>query len=109
MMKPVLRKGFLGRCLSLNQRPGCAVVNSFEARLGAVVEKVVMREAPNFEVMRETPNFNMREVPNFKGETSNFKVRWEGPNSEVRGEGHNFKMSFTSSEITRDAQNFIYR
>ncbi|CAK9232889.1 unnamed protein product [Sphagnum troendelagicum] len=106
---PVLRKGFLGRCLSLNQRPGCAVVNSFEARLGTVDEKVVMREAPNFEVMREVPNFNMREVPNFKGETSNFKVRWEGPNSEVRGEGHNFKMSFTSSEITRDAQNFIYR
>jgi hypothetical protein len=27
----------------------------------------------------------------------------------VRGEGQNFKMSFTSSEITRDAQNFIYR
>jgi hypothetical protein len=68
-----------------------------------------MREAPNFEVMREAPNFNMREVPNFKGETSNFKVRWEGPNSEVRGGGQNFKTSFTSSEITRDAQNFIYR
>jgi len=40
-LQPVLRKGFLGRCLSLNQRPGCAVVNSFEARLGAVVEKVM--------------------------------------------------------------------
>jgi hypothetical protein len=42
-LQPVLRKGFLGRCLSLNQRPGCAVVNSFEARLGTVDEKVMHR------------------------------------------------------------------
>jgi hypothetical protein len=27
----------------LNQRPGCAVVNSFEARLGTVEEKVMHR------------------------------------------------------------------